>query len=818
MTAIQFYPMDVQYAVRGDRTYALVFGRAINGQTICALDDSIKPYFYIITGENVDEYAVAKSIIGVSIKDNDKIFTVVDTKVEKKRYKNREVTAIKIMTNIPGAPRIISNELKKRPELGQSLEYNLPFVNQYIIEKGITPFTLYEAEAEETTFRSRADQNIRITKLTQVSTDIIENPKILAFDIETYNPLGAKAMPEEFPILMISFYAEDFKKVITWKRFNTDHDYVEFVNSEADLIQRFKEVVDEYSPDIITGYFSDGFDMPYIRTRADKYRINMDIGMDYSQLKIPKTTTPHAKISGIVHLDIFAFIKFIMAGALHTDALDLDSVAKELLQEKKKDVNIEKLQEVWDERPEDLGKYCEYALYDSLLAHNLCQKMLPNIIELVKVIGLTPFEVSRMSMGQLVEWYLIRMSNLNSIITPNRPSKDEYEKRQKQSFKGGFVLEPQPGFYGQIAVFDFRSLYPTIIASHNISPGTLNPVCPQNEREYVPDNGQYWFNTDKKGFIPKAISELVSRRVRVNEILKTTDDNLLAARSYILKILANSFYGYFTYSKSRWYSLECAESITAWGRKYILDVIDQAQDGGFIVLYSDTDSVFLSLRGKTRDDALKFAEKVNSDLPELMELELEGFYPAGLFVSAKMTGHGAKKKYALLCQDGSVKIKGFETVKSNWSFIVKDVQEKVIGSVLRGASIGDSSVYVKEVAQKLKKNLFPVDDVTIFMQLLKNIDDYETIGPHVAVAKRMAALGINVTPGTTVKYVVVKGKGSIASRARLPEEIEQDEYDGEYYVNNQLLPAVNSIFEIMGYDIESDLESKDQSKLDSFLT
>ena len=104
---------------------------------------------------------------------------------------------------------------------------------------------------------------------------------------------------------------------------------------------------------------------------------------------------------------------------------------------------------------------------------------------------------------------------------------------------------------------------------------------------------------------------------------------------------------------------------SGYGRFYIKRVIQKAQDAGFKVLYSDTDSVFLTLDGKTKEDSEKFAEKINAELPGLMELEYEGFYPSGIFVSAKFGPYGAKKKYALIAEDGNLKIKGFETVKRN---------------------------------------------------------------------------------------------------------------------------------------------------------
>ena len=106
-----------------------------------------------------------------------------------------------------------------------------------------------------------------------------------------------------------------------------------------------------------------------------------------------------------------------------------------------------------------------------------------------------------------------------------------------------------------------------------------------------------------------------------------------------------------------WYCLECAASTTAYARNYISVTIAKAQQEGFKVIYADTDSCFLLLERKTIEDAMKFMEGINKNLPGQMELEFEGHYPRGIFVSLKgLKGtersergrERGKKKYALL--------------------------------------------------------------------------------------------------------------------------------------------------------------------------
>src|SRR3989338_8943051 len=135
-------------------------------------------------------------------------------------------------------------------------------------------------------------------------------------------------------------------------------------------------------------------------------------------------------------------------------------------------------------------------------APSLCRTWLS-----LKLIGLAPAEVSRMSFEQLVEWYLIKEAPEFNELAPNRPDYDDERKRRMESYEGGFVYEPTPGLYKNVAVFDFRSLYPTIISSHNISPDTI--VYGKDSSDGVLKG--FTFKTDRKGFVSTVIDNVIQR-------------------------------------------------------------------------------------------------------------------------------------------------------------------------------------------------------------------------------------------------------------------------------------------------------------------
>ncbi len=809
---IRFFPLDASYKVIDGNAVIFLFGRTIDGKEICVIDEHFRPYFYVFA-KDVEKVQEKLSTLVI---ERDRITaSVTGTEIVKKKYLGKEIHALKVYTNIPGSVPIIKDVVKQWNFIDSVHEYDILFARRYLIDKGIIPLTPYDVEGEFISFHARVPV-FRAEKFEQKGEEILDDPQILAFDIETYFS-EREILPDKNPIIMAAFYSSHFRKVFTWKKFKTDDPHIEFVESEAALIEKIKETIDHVKPEIITGYFSDGFDFPYLESRANKYKIPLDIGLDYSTLKINRKGEVNAKIIGINHVDVIRYVQKIIGRSLETESYSLDAVSSELLGEKKIDVDLDKMAEVWDKGGHEIEKYCQYNLHDAKLTYELCKKLLPNMIELVKIVGLPLDDVIRMSFSQLVEWYLLRQAPAFKEIAPNRPEHDDIGKRREETYKGAFVFEPKPGLYHSITVFDFRSLYPSIISSHNISSGTLNCECCGDEVVPFDTAKKMWFCKKKKGFLPTVIGELIEHRVRIKEIIKQQrhPDVLLDARATVLKLLANSFYGYYGFFGARWYSLEAAQSTTAYGRYYIHKVIDRAQQEGFTVLYSDTDSIFLLLDKKTKKDAEKFLDSVNRELPGLMELEYEGFYPAGIFVSIKDNSAGAKKKYALMSENGQLKIRGFETVRRNWSLVGKELQEEVLKIILKDNDVDKAVKLAKKTIKDLREKKIPLEKVIIKTQITKEIEHYENVSPHVAVAKRMEGKGQKVTPGMIISYVVTESGSKIRDKAKLPEDVREGEYDAEYYINNQVIPAVEKIFEVLGYS-KDDLEGKDQSNLGRF--
>jgi len=793
---ISFYPIDVDFSEVENGTALRVFGFTPEGKKIVLLAKGFKPYFYATIREGLPAEQVAAKISAQEF----------EYKGRKLKMRAEKISGmeLKIFTEFPTDVPVAQDFIKRLDEIDKTYEFDIKFFKRFMLDSGILPFALHEATCEPA--GKLGDCEVFETETIKTISTAVLAPKILAFDIETLSA-GQQPNTKTDSIIMASFYGENYKKVIAWKRFNAP-DYVQFVDGERELIEEFIKTVRAFSPHVLVGYGSDHFDFPFLRERAAKYNLRLNINYDGSEVFINTKGRHAAKTTGLQHLDISHFIRNIVS--IETSRFKLDAVAKELIGKgKSKTVDPALISEIWSSNDAgQLQNLAEYNLIDSQLTFEIAKKILPTQMQLLKMLGLNLYEINRMTYGQLVEWFLINNAIKSKTRFPPKPRAFQVFERRKQTYTGAFVVEPTPGFYKNLCVFDFRSLYPSIIASHNISPETINCKCCRGLKIVKLETGEeFWFCTNKKGFFSELISDLIERRKRINEILITTNpqDSAFAelqARQHALKYIANSMYGYLGFAGSRWYSIECAKAITALGRQYIQDVIKEANKFGLRVIYGDTDSLFID--NVNKEQAKQFLQIINTVLPKPMELELKGAYSSGLFLERKTGEKGAKKRYALLSESGSIIMKGLEAVRGDWSKLAKKAQKKVIELVLKTGNVEKSAEFIQNLIKDVNNKKIPLDDFIINVKLTKDLRDYANISPHVAAATLANQKGMPIGRGSVVSYVVTKGESDkISDRVKLAEDASVNEIDSDYYIESQILRAVFKIFEVFGYAVEN---------------
>lgn len=215
----------------------------------------------------------------------------------------------------------------------------------------------------------------------------------------------------------------------------------------------------------------------------------------------------------------------------------------------------------------------------------------------------------------------------------------------------------------------------------------------------------------------------------------------------------------------------------------------------------------MSIPKKIEDQLMELLDSINTNLPKDMELELEGYYDRGFFVT--------KKRYAVI-DEGEITVKGLELVRRDWAAVAKNTQHDVLEAILKDASPQKAKKIVKNVIKTLNSGEVNLEDLVIHTKLTKKPENYKQIAPHVIAAEKLRLHGQKVTSGSIIRYVITKGKGPISKRAEPIEYVGNKEYDAEYYIQNQVLPATLRILEAIGYSEEQIMNNEKQTSLDSF--
>ncbi len=801
---------DIDYRAFEDTISIVLYGRTEEGRTVSIYDPSYKPYFYVLPTD-IDK--AEKEIMDLLKK---KKFSIEDIQRCRLIHNGVEKDFLKVFCLKPQdttkARDIIKMLEKARGGSGvveDEYEYQMGFYRSYLLDKGVSCMNWIEVDAEETT----ADLDTEVVLKARSVKPSEENPlqlKVLAFDTEVVEQKRG-----ERSLVMVSLYGKDLRKVITYQK-SSFPDYVEVVSDEKSLIERFVETVKEYDPDIVVGYNSDLYDFDVLRERANKLKVALGpLSRDGSGVSIAKRARfSTARLKGRVHIDIFNFINNILAPMLQTEVLSLDAVSSEVLGDEKIEMEYHEIVEAW-QKGKELSRLAAYCLKDSELTFRLSEVILPQIYQLTRLIGQSLFDTSRMTYSQLVEWFYSKKAKQSSRVIPNQPKFDEIKRRQKETYTGGYVKEPVAGLHENIAVVDFASLYPSIISTFNISVETINCGCCKGDGHKVPGL-KYWFCKKRVGFESSIIKDLLVEREQLKKEMKkyrpdTPEYHWYDTRQKAVKTIANASYGYYAFAASKWYSRECAESITAYGRHWIKTIMERAEKEGFPPVYGDTDSAFLMLGSRKEKELLEFLDRLNSELPGIMKVELEGFYKRGIFIPREIGGGTAKKRYALIDKEGNLKIRGLEKVRRDWSQIAKRTQERVLRMVMADRDIEGAVRLLRQTIEDLKAYRVSISDLVVYEQLSKPLEEYKQTSPHVEAAKKLKKKGITLNPGSVIGYVICKGEGSLSQRAEPVEFAEVKNVDVDYYIENQILPATLRILKVVGVEEEEILQDKGNS-------
>ncbi|MFN3478344.1 MAG: DNA polymerase domain-containing protein, partial [bacterium] len=159
-----------------------------------------------------------------------------------------------------------------------------------------------------------------------------------------------------------------------------------------------------------------------------------------------------------------------------------------------------------------------------------------------------------------------------------------------------------------------------------------------------------------------------------------------------------------------------------------------------------------------------------------------------------------------------IKIRGFELVRRDWCKLARDVQREVLEVILNEGDKEKSMEIVRNKIADLRKGNIKKDDLVIYTQLRKG--KYKVTSPEFSAFEKARKRGVRIPIGSIIGYVITKNGKSISEKSELAQFAK--DYDVDYYINNQIIPAVLKILGAFGYKEEDIKYYGKQSSLEEF--
>ena len=551
-------------------------------------------------------------------------------------------------------------------------------------------------------------------------------------------------------------------------------------STEKELLTAFLSVMDALDPDVIIGWHVIGFDLMFLEKKYRACSLPFTIGRSR---RLPRIFEVR---KGVFRADIHGRIVIDGPPALRAafysfDNYRLETVAMALLGEGK-DIHedTDKVAEIERRFREDKKGLAHYNLMDCRLVSRIFSKI--GLIDLTfKRATISGLPMDRVGMSVAAfDYFMLPRIHRHGVVAPN-----VQDIESTGSAAGGWVFVKSPGFYEHVVVFDFKSLYPSIIRTFKIDPlsrlrADTNPLdtptgTPFSRTEHI---------------LPAAISKLMQQR----EQAKRDQDPHL---SQAIKILMNSFYGVMGTEGCRFHDHRLPAAITGTGQWVLKLTRKHFEQHGYEVLYGDTDSVFVKLkRGEWLDvekTTSRLVRRINTFITDTirtefgldshLEIEFERHFIRFFLPALRGGGEGAKKRYVgMVNNQGKEELifTGLEFVRSDWTRFAKNIQYELFDRIFHDQEVVG---WIKGIVADLRNHVYD-QDLIYQKRLRKPLNEYiKIIPPHVKAA---LMLGAEAHGLKEIRYVMTQ-------RGPVPYALPHQDLDYTHYIEKQLKPIVDAV-------------------------
>ena len=587
-------------------------------------------------------------------------------------------------------------------------------------------------------------------------------------------------------ILAITYKSSKFSTYHTWgygefdttKALITDVKYTR-CNSEEELLSKFLEYWShpDIIPDVITGWNTRFFDIPYIVNRMAKVLGIQEIqklspwNMQPEHRRITKRGSENDvyEIPGIQTLDYMELFQKFGYTYGPQESYALNHIAYVVLREKK--LSYEESGSLKNLYKDDHQKYIDYNMKDVQLVDRLEEKM--GLITLALTIAYKGGVNYQDTFGVTAIWESIiyRKLNLRKVVVPLGNNEKPF-----RSFAGGYVKEPQVGRHDWIVSFDLNSLYPNLIVQYNMSPETLTDNNHMSDVGYylsgqsvdseysVAANGSS-YRKDIDGVLPQIIEEYYDERVSVKQMQIASQKEIqngytsqldkeivtLENKQLAIKILLNSLYGALGNKHFQYFDIRLAEGVTLsgqlavqWAEKAMNAAMNKLlQSEKDYVVAIDTDSLYVNfgplVKKLSPANPVLFLDKICKEHFEpvlqkayeklfknmnahknRMVMAREGISDSGIWTAKKRYILNVHNNEGIQYKEPKLKIMGIEAIKSSTPEVVRDKFKKAFNLIISGTE-AEAQRFIQDFRNEFK-TLNP--EQVAFPRRVSNITDW----------------------------------------------------------------------------------------------
>ncbi|XP_037376134.1 DNA polymerase zeta catalytic subunit isoform X2 [Talpa occidentalis] len=632
---------------------------------------------------------------------------------------------------------------------------------------------------------------------------------------------------------------------------------VTYAADEKALFQEITDIIKRYDPDILLGYEIQMHSWGYLLQRAAA--LSVDLCQMISRVPDDKIenrfaaerdeygsdTMSEINIVGRITLNLWRIMRNEVALTNYT----FENVSFHVLHQRFPLFTFRVLSD-WFDNKTDLYRWKMVDHYVSRVRGNLQMLEQLDLIgktsEMARLFGIQFLHVLTRGSQYRVESMMLRIAKpMNYIpVTPSVQQRSQMRALQCVPL----IMEPESRFYSNsVLVLDFQSLYPSIVIAYNYCFSTclghVENLGKYDEFKFgctslrVPPDLLYQIRHDitvspngvafvkpsvRKGVLPRMLEEILKTRLMVKQSMKAYKQDralsrMLDARQLGLKLIANVTFGYTAANFSgRMPCIEVGDSIIHKARETLeraIKLVNDTKKWGARVVYGDTDSMFVLLKGATKEQSFKIgqeiAEAVTATNPKPVKLKFEKVYlPCVLQTKKRYVGY----MYETLDQKDPVfDAKGIETVRRDSCPAVSKILERSLKLLFETRDISLIKQYVQRQCMKLLEGKASIQDF-IFAKEYRGSSSYKpgACVPALELTRKMLTYDRRSEPrvGERVPYVIIYGTPGVPliQLVRRPVEVLQDptlRLNATYYITKQILPPLARIFSLIGIDVFS---------------